>query len=236
MSVTESNYSVSVLTNRHELDEAKNVIASVFDCADYANELFALPEKFTVFAIRTNDIICSCAMLFESERYAYLYSMCVLPEYRGNGMFRTLCTHISKYGEGRYDRLFLVPADRRLFDTYKKLGYTTELSRRIYSTSGLDALPIGITDGFYEAYRHSVGFIIDRPLLELYFKHSTDKPVKIMRDGVCYGYGVLSDAAVLKAVYRLHGAVDIEFEKETFALSIDYTPTLEKFTDGVYID
>ncbi len=236
MSVTASNYSVSVLTDRDDLNEAKNIIASVFDCAEYADELFALPVKFTVFAIRTDGIVCSCAMLFESGRYAYLYSMCVLPEYRGHGMFRTLCTYMAKYGEGRYDRLFLVPADGRLFDTYKKLGYTTELSRRVYSTEGLDITPVDLSDDFYKIYRHSVGFIIDRPLLELYFKHSTDKPVKIIRGGVCYGYGVLSSSGILKAVYRLHGAVDIEFEKETFALSIVYTPALEKFTDGVYID
>ncbi len=237
MSDTVSNHSVYMITDPEQIEQAKALMIDIFGERDYFEKLFACNTDKRIFAMSDNGNICACAVLYTYERIGYVYSMCVSHSHRGRGFFKSLCKYIIRFGRFGYDRIFLVPADAGLFASYKKLGFDTVLSSKLYDIHDCDCEPTLISDDFYTAYSQSVDFVIDREVLELHFMFSSDRPAKVFKNGKFIGYGAVSSDHKLISVYPLNSDIYIQYtKKENIALSIDYTERLEKFTDGVYID
>ncbi len=236
MNVTDSNFHVSVLSSPEETESAKSLLVRVFGYPDYMSRLFGLQIRKTVFGVFSDSELCACTLLFTSDRVGYVYAMCVSPEHRGKGMFKLLCSHITEYGKARYDRIFLVPATERLFSSYRSMGFEKVLYRKLYDTAHLKIINTEYSREFYSSYAENVDFAAEYELLKLHFEFSADRPVSIFKFGVLIGFGVVSANGKLISAYPFSGQ-NIEYTgKEKTALSIDYTPNLEMFTDGVYID
>lgn len=63
------------------------------------------------------------------ERGIYIYALCTSPAYRGRGLMRELITaareHFNRFG---YKYFMLLPADEKLADTYKRMGFSYSLA------------------------------------------------------------------------------------------------------------
>ena len=76
---------------------------------------------------------------YREKRIAYLYAIATLNEYRGRGicsaLMRDTHDHLEKQG---YTLAMLVPADKKLFSFYEKLGYVkcTSISEETVCASG----------------------------------------------------------------------------------------------------
>lgn len=76
---------------------------------------------------------------YRGKRIAYLYAIATLNEYRGRGicsaLMRDTHDHLAKQG---YTLAMLVPADKKLFSFYEKLGYfkCTSISETTVCASG----------------------------------------------------------------------------------------------------
>ena len=58
-------------------------------------------------------------------RTKYVYGVATKPEYRGKGISTALVNYANKLAESNNELLVLVPSSERLFDFYKKCGYST---------------------------------------------------------------------------------------------------------------
>lgn len=103
-------------------------------------------------------------------RGAYLYAVCVRPDFRGKGVCRAfskaMCEHLAR----DFDFAMLIPASEGLFEMYRKDGFTDELSGLYpfyvktkeparFAPTVLDAVGAvladeGDTDALYELYRN----------------------------------------------------------------------------------
>ena len=64
-------------------------------------------------------------VLLSGNRGVYIYALCTRPEFRGRGFMKELITLSGKHFlECGYQFFFLLPATERLYDTYKKMGFS----------------------------------------------------------------------------------------------------------------
>ncbi len=65
-------------------------------------------------------------IVINKKKYSayYIYAVCTHPNYRGNGLMKSLFQELFKVAKARgIDYLFLVPEEEYLFEIYKKLGF-----------------------------------------------------------------------------------------------------------------
>jgi len=110
-------------------------------------------------------------------RGAYLYAVCVRPDFRGKGVYRVFSAAMCNHLAADFDFAMLIPASERLFEMYRKDGFTDELSGLYpfyvkttesarFALSVLDAVGAeladvgntGDTDALYELYRSTRDF------------------------------------------------------------------------------
>lgn len=114
------------------------------DPQDYIDNFFAhLPQDTVTLVGECDDSVVTMLFLlpaearFRDKRYAvrYLYAGCTHPLHRGHGYYRELmlaaAQTVAAMGE---DAIYLHPADERLTDTYKRLGYHAGVFRSNTST------------------------------------------------------------------------------------------------------
>ena len=106
-------------------------------------------------------------------RGCYLFAVGVRPAFRGNGGFRRLCENAgSKARAEGLDFLTLVPADEGLSATYRRFGYTENVSVPRREISGKDLESLTPTDSFPEPQAESDRMIMPSPGFLRYLRGS----------------------------------------------------------------
>lgn len=78
---------------------------------------------------RTVAMAVSIPVTLSEQSGRYLYAVCVAPEQRGKGYFRTLMRQCeAQAADLGASFLCLVPADEALAETYRRMGYGTEVA------------------------------------------------------------------------------------------------------------
>ncbi len=121
-----------------------------------------------VLAVFDEKIPVSALYMLESEvlvagkSYSayYIYAVCTHPQYRGNGLMKSLFEKLFQVAEGRgVNYVFLVPEEKYLFKIYEKIGFETGFS---YSENIIYKKDFDLTEKTektnltYEEYRECV--------------------------------------------------------------------------------
>ncbi len=225
-----------ICTDECDISRVKSIISETFDCKTFMEEFFDLNISKSVFAVGEEEI-CACGILITSGTTGYLYAVCVALQHRKKGYFKQLCRDIIEYGADKYERIFLVPSSDDLFRTYMSFGFSTELFCECYDTSASEFVRCDFDYDFYNSYSERVDFVIGYDLLKLYLKYSDHHTVHVKTNGNLIGYGIVDERNTLLSFYPLNGKKLLPHSNfKRIALSIDYNNSLEKFTDGVYIN
>ncbi len=153
------------LANQKDLSRLTGLWALCF--GDEPREIMAfwraLFDKIQVFVAaegaEIRAMLCALPVSFiddegESHPAVYFYAVATAPSHRRQG----LCRRLMDYAEGVAKKMgaeycFLCPAERPLFEYYKKLGYDTVLFRDRYSTP-VEKYPTKISKITPEAYQN----------------------------------------------------------------------------------
>lgn len=100
--------------------DTREVAEDLFSCQDLINVSICNEDRLVAMA--------SLVPILAPDRNAfgyYIYGVCVVPDMRGRGLFREIMQKAETEAKNRgADYACLVPADFKLANTYKKMGYT----------------------------------------------------------------------------------------------------------------
>ena len=104
------------------------------DTYDFIDGILEVCDK--VFEIYDGSLFiggfCTFNVSIENHLGAYIYGVVIDEKYRGRGYFRKLLDEAKRfYASKGYDFLITVPADKDLFEMYKKLGFSEILQGAI---------------------------------------------------------------------------------------------------------
>ena len=149
------------------------------DTLDYIDGFFAHLGQDTVTLVGecNGDVVTMLFLLpaearFRAKRYPvrYLYAGCTHPQHRGHGYYRQLMNAaaqmVAAMGE---NAIYLHPADERLTDTYKRLGYRSG----VYGFS-MKIIPSPTACASVDAYIQKRNVVIDGISQEAVFWNVAD--------------------------------------------------------------
>ena len=128
------------------------------DTQETARELFLCPDILNVSLIEDNRLVAMASLVpIIAEKYDafgyYIYGVCVTPERRGSGLFRAVMERAETLAKKREAAFVcLVPGDDRLAVTYKKMGYSLEVSQK---NEGLKKVGLKLTSAAFRNFAKS---------------------------------------------------------------------------------
>lgn len=118
------------------------------DGEDFIRRFYAIPDV-KVYTQYDGDTLCGMVnrvpITYGNHTGGYIYAACTRPEYRGHGIFRQLL----KEAESDMQFMMLIPAEKDLYEMYRKLGYdNTAYSKFPFTTDTVSGFTIPF-DGDY---------------------------------------------------------------------------------------
>ncbi|HCJ12170.1 MAG: hypothetical protein A2Y14_05830 [Verrucomicrobia bacterium GWF2_51_19] len=108
----------------------------------YPSMLYMLRNKHALFLVYEEDILCAYVLVlcYDRNRFARIYSLAVLPEYRRRGIAEKLLIDVEQRCKKGGLKLEIRDDNLAAMDLYKKLGYSVSGRKRGYYEPTVDAL------------------------------------------------------------------------------------------------
>ncbi len=105
------------------------------DSAEEAEKLFSCRDVITVCKYEEDGLAAMAGLVpilaEDNVSGFYLYGVCVANKFRGRGFFRTIMQMAENEALKRGAQFVcLIPADRKLADTYRRFAYDTEVAAK----------------------------------------------------------------------------------------------------------
>ncbi len=180
-----------------ETAEASNIIA-----AFYGDEPVSV-----LYLLDSTISVCERA-----HKAYYVYAVCTKREHRGAGLMkRLLDMAYEKAVRDRVDYLYLVPAQKSLFELYGKCGYKTgfyyndvELNKSDFPNDGYPLVQLTYDD--FIKYRQGANCTLANPcekMFDSFYRPAGDEVKVVCVDGEGYGVAELCDGRYI--VHELFG-------------------------------
>ncbi len=191
------------MTDSDVLIRYKELFSHVFECSEYAEDLFKILDISHIYPAIEGERLLGGAIRFTDGKCSYIYGLCTHPDYRGRGIARSVLEDITADSEQcGEDYIYLVPQNEELYGMYRHLGFGSELYAIAYDIDSYDISTEVELEGLYELYsKKAHGFVMTRPMLELYIKYCTARPLALYKDGRLCGY-YLNGSCFMKDGYE----------------------------------
>ena len=102
------------------------------DSEESVREFFAIDDVITLTEYESCELVAMASLVpLTTEggmRGFYAYGVCVHPNHRGKGAFRRIMSSCEAYAkECEADFVCLIPADERLAESYRRMGYDKKI-------------------------------------------------------------------------------------------------------------